>query len=128
VILRPTLIDKVVLSPVEVEGRTHLAIDLHGDIAGILSIAAKTEKQPRRGGFNLHCSTDKKAPARRRGPLCGERKSSTIRRRKFLDHIEYDTCNKRHSKQHILTHTHQTKRRGINAMSEVHLSNMLMAH
>ncbi len=47
-----TLIDKIVLSPVEVEGRTHLAIDLHGDIAGILSTATDSKKPPQRDGFS----------------------------------------------------------------------------
>ena len=46
-----TLIDKIVLSPVEVEGRTHLAIDLHGDIAGILSAGAEGKKPLQKSGF-----------------------------------------------------------------------------
>ena len=49
--LMRTLIDKIVLSPVEVEGRTHLAIDLHGDIAGILSAGAEGKKPLQKSGF-----------------------------------------------------------------------------
>jgi site-specific DNA recombinase len=51
VALMRTLVDKIVLLPVEVEGRTHLAIDLHGDIAGILSTATNSKKPPKKGGL-----------------------------------------------------------------------------
>ena len=46
------LIEKIVLNPIEHEGRKTVSIDLYGDIAGILSMAAKTEKPPRKSGFS----------------------------------------------------------------------------
>ncbi len=45
------LIDKIVLTPTEHEGRKTLSIDLYGDIAGILSAGAKIEKPPQKDGF-----------------------------------------------------------------------------
>lgn len=45
------LIDKIVLTPTEHEGRKRLALDLHGDIAGILSMASESKKPPQRDGF-----------------------------------------------------------------------------
>jgi DNA invertase Pin-like site-specific DNA recombinase len=49
--LMRTLIDKIVLTPAEHEGRKTLSVDLYGDIAGILSMAAQTKKPPQRDGF-----------------------------------------------------------------------------
>ena len=46
------LIDRIVLTPIEHEGRKTLSIDLHGHIAGILAMAAKTEKPPQKSGFS----------------------------------------------------------------------------
>ncbi len=46
-----TLIDKIVLTPLEREGRETLWIDLHGDIASILALAGKTEKPSPRDGI-----------------------------------------------------------------------------
>ena len=46
------LIDKIVLMPAEHEGRKTLSVDLYGDIAGILSMAAQTKKPPHRGGIS----------------------------------------------------------------------------
>jgi hypothetical protein len=40
------LIEKIVLSPVE--GKKDLSLDLYGDLAGILSIAAKEKSMPRK--------------------------------------------------------------------------------
>lgn len=36
-----TLIDRIELRPITVKGRTTLSIDLHGELAGILSLASK---------------------------------------------------------------------------------------
>ncbi len=44
------LIDKIVLTPVKKNGRKTMAIDLHGHLAGILSLAAKTKKPPHKDG------------------------------------------------------------------------------
>ena len=38
------LIDRIELMPIEHEGRKAVAVNLHGHLAGILSLAAKTEK------------------------------------------------------------------------------------
>jgi len=46
------LIDKIVFAPAEHEGRKTLSIDLYGDIAGILSMAAQTKKPPQKSGFS----------------------------------------------------------------------------
>jgi len=45
------LIDRIVITPVEHEGRTTLSIDLYGDIAGILATANQTAKPPQRDSF-----------------------------------------------------------------------------
>ena len=47
-----TLIDRIVLTPIEHEGRKTLSIDLHGHIAGILAMAANTKKPPQKDGFS----------------------------------------------------------------------------
>ncbi|MFD0986227.1 recombinase family protein [Methyloligella solikamskensis] len=44
------LVDKIVLHPQPEGSKTTMAIDLHGDLAGILSLAAETKKPPRKGG------------------------------------------------------------------------------
>ena len=46
------LIDRIVLTPIEHEGHKTLSIDLHGHIAGILAMAANTEKPPQKDGFS----------------------------------------------------------------------------
>ena len=44
------LVDKIVLHPQPESAETTMAIDLHGDLAGILSLAAQTKKPPQKGG------------------------------------------------------------------------------
>ena len=44
------LVEKIVLNPLSENAETTMAIDLHGDLAGILSLAAQTKKPPKRGG------------------------------------------------------------------------------
>ncbi|MGR3344305.1 MAG: hypothetical protein ACU0DI_13990 [Paracoccaceae bacterium] len=39
-----TLVDKIVLAPAEIDGKKTCVIDLHGQLAGILSLASNTEK------------------------------------------------------------------------------------
>jgi DNA invertase Pin-like site-specific DNA recombinase len=45
------LIDRIVLTPVEHEGRRKLSVDLHGHLAGILSMATKAKKPLDESGF-----------------------------------------------------------------------------
>lgn len=45
-----TLIERIELAPVEHDGRRTLAITLHGHLAGILALAAKKQKPPRKSG------------------------------------------------------------------------------
>jgi site-specific DNA recombinase len=47
------LVDKIVLTPVEEEGRTSLSIDLHGHLAGILSLATKAKRPLNESGPEL---------------------------------------------------------------------------
>ncbi len=44
------LVEKIVLHPLPEGSEQTMAIDLHGDLAGILSLAAKTKKPPQKGG------------------------------------------------------------------------------
>ncbi len=44
------LVDKIVLHPQPEGAQRTMAIDLHGNLAGILNIAAKTKKPPQKGG------------------------------------------------------------------------------
>ena len=44
------LVDKIVLHPLPDGADATMAIDLHGDLAGILSLSAQTKKPPRMGG------------------------------------------------------------------------------
>ena len=60
-----SLIDHIALMPVDDGGRETLAIDLCGDQAGILSLAAETKKPPVKGGF----SESMKSVAGRRSAL-----------------------------------------------------------
>ena len=46
------LIDRIVLTPEDIDGKKTLAVDLHGDIVEILSAAAQTKKPPRKGGLD----------------------------------------------------------------------------
>ena len=46
------LVDRIVLTPVEHNGRKTLAVDLLGHIAGILAMATQTKKPPQRGGVS----------------------------------------------------------------------------
>ena len=45
-----SLVDRIVLSPMPEGSDTTMAIDLHGDLAGILSLSAQTKKPPKKGG------------------------------------------------------------------------------
>lgn len=45
-----SLVDKIVLHPLPEGAAVPMAIDLHGHLAGILSLAAQTKKPPRKGG------------------------------------------------------------------------------
>lgn len=47
------LIDRIVLSPVEENGRTSLSIDLHGHIAAILALATNAKKPLVESGFSV---------------------------------------------------------------------------
>ena len=44
------LVDKIVLHPLDEGADATMAIDLHGDLAGILSLSAQTKKPPQKGG------------------------------------------------------------------------------
>ncbi len=44
------LVDKIVLHPQPESANTTKTIDLHGDLAGILNLAAQTKKPPQKGG------------------------------------------------------------------------------
>ncbi|MEW5704394.1 MAG: recombinase family protein [Pseudomonadota bacterium] len=48
-----SLVEKVVLTPVTKDGKETLAIDLHGHLAGILSLAAKTKKPLDESDFSV---------------------------------------------------------------------------
>lgn len=39
-----SLVDKIVLTPIKIDGKKTLKIDLHGHLAGILSLSANTKK------------------------------------------------------------------------------------
>ena len=45
-----SLVEKIVLNPAPEGADAALTIDLHGDLAGILSLSAQTKKPPRKGG------------------------------------------------------------------------------
>ncbi|MGC2225292.1 MAG: hypothetical protein WA624_24470 [Methylocella sp.] len=47
------LVDKIVLMPVEDEGRKSLLIDRHGHLAGILSLATKAKRPLRESGLEV---------------------------------------------------------------------------
>ncbi len=47
------LVEKIVVTPVEEEGRTSLSIDLHGHLAGILSLATKAKRPLSESGPEL---------------------------------------------------------------------------
>jgi DNA invertase Pin-like site-specific DNA recombinase len=46
-----TLVDKVVLTPIEFDGKKTVAIDLHGELAGILSLASNAKKPLKESDF-----------------------------------------------------------------------------
>ncbi|MEQ8694504.1 MAG: recombinase family protein [Gammaproteobacteria bacterium] len=48
-----SLVEKIVLTPASVEGKNTLAIDLHGHLAGILSLAAQTKKPLGESDFSV---------------------------------------------------------------------------
>ena len=48
-----SLVEKIVLTPALVEGKNTLAIDLHGHLAGILSLAAQTKKPLKESDFSV---------------------------------------------------------------------------
>ncbi len=48
-----SLVDKIVLSPAEDGGKKSLAIDLHGHLAGILSLSAQTKKPLKESDFSV---------------------------------------------------------------------------
>ncbi|WP_114090138.1 recombinase family protein [Thalassospira profundimaris] len=48
-----SLVDKIVLTPTTIDGKDTLAIDLHGHLAGILSLAAKTKKPLTESDFSV---------------------------------------------------------------------------
>ena len=45
-----SLIEKIVLNPLPEGSEAAMTIDLHGDLAGILSLSAQMKKPPRKGG------------------------------------------------------------------------------
>ena len=45
-----TLVEKIVLQPVTEDAQNSMSIELHGDLAGILSLSAQTQKPPQKGG------------------------------------------------------------------------------
>jgi site-specific DNA recombinase len=45
-----SLVEKIVLHPAPEGSQAAMTIDLHGDLAGILSLSAQTKKPPRKGG------------------------------------------------------------------------------
>jgi site-specific DNA recombinase len=45
-----TLVDKIVLKPGTDDAHNAMCIELHGDLAGILSLSEQTKKPPRKGG------------------------------------------------------------------------------
>lgn len=48
-----TLVDEIVLTPAVIEGKETLAIDLHGHLAGILSLGAQTKKPLKESDFSV---------------------------------------------------------------------------
>ena len=46
-----SLIDQIVLNPIDRNGRKTFSVDLHGDITGILSMAAQMQKPSQREGL-----------------------------------------------------------------------------
>jgi site-specific DNA recombinase len=48
-----TLVDRIVLTPVEIDGKRTLEIDLHGHLAGILSLGAQTKKPLTESDFSV---------------------------------------------------------------------------
>ena len=46
------LIDKIALTPIEEDGKGSMAVDLHGALAAMLSLAANTKKPPLGDGFS----------------------------------------------------------------------------
>ncbi|MCR9196641.1 MAG: recombinase family protein, partial [Hyphomonas sp.] len=47
------LVDGIVLSPAEIDGKKTLAVDLHGHLAGILSLSAQTKKPLKESDFSV---------------------------------------------------------------------------
>ena len=48
-----TLVDKIVLTPAEIEGKKTVVIDLQGALAGILSLASNAEKPLQESDFSI---------------------------------------------------------------------------
>lgn len=48
-----TLVDKIVLTPAEIDGKKTVVIDLHGQLAGILSLASNAEKPLDENDFSV---------------------------------------------------------------------------
>lgn len=49
------LVDKIVVTPVEEKGRNSLSIDLHGHLAGILSLTTKAKRPLHESGLEIGC-------------------------------------------------------------------------
>jgi hypothetical protein len=62
-----TLVDKVVLTPTEIDGKRTVAIDLYGELAGILSLASNAKKPLKESDF---CVESIKLVAGARNHLC----------------------------------------------------------
>ena len=48
-----TLVDQIVLTPAEINGKKTMAIDLHGKLAGILSLASNAKKPLSESDFSV---------------------------------------------------------------------------
>ncbi len=48
-----SLVDKIVLTPTEIDGKKTVVIDLHGELAGILSLASNAEKPLDENDFSV---------------------------------------------------------------------------
>ena len=48
-----SLVDKIVLTPAEIDGKKTVVIDLHGELAGILSLASNAEKPLDKSGSSV---------------------------------------------------------------------------
>ena len=83
------LVDKIVLSPTEIDGKQTLAADLHGHLAGILSLSAKTKKPLKESDFSVGST---KMVAGAGFGLCRPGDEDTAESRKLVAGVDNQLC------------------------------------